>query len=356
MLCAEIVRIVGKVPIAGRARLGHAVVALVPVLMFASITAGAGVHSAAGSQSLSPTKAAVAKVGGKCPKVGKTVRIRGKTLICKKVGRKRVWKVKPSTPTPSPSPSPTPTPNAGSVYWTWNELASEWRPSGTAPECTFPPLPDGSLFDFTSAPSPISILQPGQSRGGSYKPHGGLRWSSGGDPFVPGVSVHVPFDGYVVGAWHYRVSDPAVPEGIYQFGLNLVSPCGVMVRLGHLATPSAQFTTILSALPPAAVDDSRENDITPVAVHAGDTIATDVGIYASANPDVVGTFVDFGLLDLRAVNPVLPPGFTSNADIKYSKYSVCWYEGSYMGSGDRAAAAALPVANGDGTSDYCMRT
>jgi hypothetical protein len=250
------------------------------------------------------------------------------------------------------------------VSWIWNNDQSQWQAMGTPPTCPTPVIPDGSLIRFNSvgfAEGPLSFVQPGQSRGGSYKPHGGYRWSEW-NTYVPGVQVTVPFDGQVVGAWHYlvRTSPPeatgtADETTTYQFGVNIVNSCGVMIRLGHLNTPSAQFAGILSTLAPAVVDDSRESGITPVTVHAGDVIATSVGIPPPATSDLLGTFIDFGLLDLRAPNPLLAPDFTSNADVKYSKYSVCWYENELVGEGDRAATNSLPFSNGDGTSDYCYR-
>ena len=45
--------------------------------------------------------------------------------------------------------------------------------------------------------------------------------------------------------------------------------------------------------------------------------------------------MDLGILDLRARNSILPLNFSSNADMKYSLYSVCWYEGDYFSEADR---------------------
>ena len=48
----------------------------------------------------------------------------------------------------------------------------------------------------------LSIVQPGQTRGGSYKPHAGLRWSVRG--YVKGVTITAPFDGEIVGVAQYK--------------------------------------------------------------------------------------------------------------------------------------------------------
>ncbi len=85
----------------------------------------------------------------------------------------------------------------------------------------------------------------------------------------------------------------------------------------------------------------------------GDVIATGVGMPAPAPPDSLGAYIDLGLLELRNVNPVLASDNSNNADAKYSKYSLCWYQGIYLSPSDQAIAAHLPLANGDSSSDYC---
>jgi hypothetical protein len=220
----------------------------------------------------------------------------------------------------------------------------KWVANGNPPVCQFPIIPQGSLLDFSQ---PISLLQPGQVRGGSYKPHGGFRFSTYGT-FIPDIKIYVPFDGVVTVAAQYRT------EGTFQFLVNIVNPCGFMVRLGHLYIPSAQFTKILSNLPAPVEGDSRETFLNPpIPVRAGDLIASSVGMPPPASPDSMGSFIDFGLLDLRAPNPVVPADFMSNADPKYSKYSLCWYRGNYLSDSDKAIVAKLPLSNGDSTSTYC---
>jgi hypothetical protein len=63
--------------------------------------------------------------------------------------------------------------------------------------------------------------------------------------------------------------------------------------------------------------------------------------------------MDLGIVDLRSKNANLPAGFTTNADTRYSTYSVCWYVGNYFSEVDRTTAQRLPYSNGDATSDYC---
>lgn len=285
--------------------------------------------------------AAAPKPGTTCKKTGLTQKGNGVTYICMKSGKKLVWAVALGI---RKTPFPTPSPQGGPVIWNWMDNQGKWVANGTPPPCTFPIIPTGALLDFTK---PVSILQPGQTRGGSYKPHGGLRWSTYGQ-YLTDTKINVPFDGAVMQAFQY------IEAGTYQFGLNIQSPCGFMVRLDHLYLPSAQFSQILKSIPAAVKDDSRETTLNPrVQVHAGDLIAIGVGMPPPTGPDSLGTFIDFALLDLRNPNPKLPSNFSSDADQKYSKYAVCWYQGNYLSPTDQAIAAKLPLANADPKSDYC---
>lgn len=294
------------------------------------------------------------KAGSGCKKVGLTQNGKGVSFICKKSGKKLVWTIAlgiKKSPLPKPTiaqtskPTTTPTPSGGSVIWNWMDNQGKWVANATPPTCSLPIIPTGALLDFSKV---LSLVQPGQSRGGSYKPHGGLRWSAYGT-YTANVHINVPFDGVVVQAWQYLV------DGIYQFGVNIESPCGFMVRIGHMHVPSAQFAQILSSLPQAAENDSREYPINPVvSVKAGDLIATDVGMPSPAPADSLGAYIDLGLLDLREVNPHLSANYSNNADLKYSKYSVCWYQGGYLSQNDQSLAASLPLANSDPSSDYCL--
>jgi hypothetical protein len=302
----------------------------------------------ASSLTLNSANAASPKVGSTCKKIGQT-QMRGSVVfVCKKSGKKLVWVIAlgiRKSPTPTQPIFPTPQNNA-TVIWNWNWNTHKWVANRTPPECSFPIIPAGALLDFSKV---LSLVQPGQSRGGSYKPHGGLRWSLYGT-YTPGVTISVPFDGVVVQAWQYLVG------GIYQFGVNIENPCGFMVRIGHMHIPSAEFTQILSSLPPAAENDSREYQINPPAVvKTGDVIATGVGMPSPAPVDSLGAYIDLGLLDLRHTNSVLPANYSTNADVKYSNYSLCWYQENYLSSTDQGLAAKLPLANGDATSDYCSK-
>ena len=294
-------------------------------------------------------QAANPKAGTKCAKVNQKVTYSGKTFTCVKKGKSLVWDagvpVAKPTPVVTPSPSPTPASTSNKAPVVWRFDGKEWISQGSVPQCPSPLIPTGELLDFSKV---LSIVQPGQIRGGSYKPHAGLRWSEFGG-VVKGISIKAPFDGEVVAAAQY------ISEGNYQFTINIIHPCGIMLRLGHLLEPSDSIKKILSTIPPAIENDSRESFLSGTFIKKDQLIASEVGMVPPASPDSLGTFMDLGIVDLRKKNPALDSSFKSNADVKYSLYSVCWYEGNYFSDSDRARVLKLPFSNGDATSDYCKR-
>lgn len=290
---------------------------------------------------IAPVAQAAVKTGAACSKRGVTATSKGVKYTCMKSGGKLIWNKgalnKKGTSTPSSSNS--------IVSWHFDDMSSTWVSQGSVLKCPTPLIAKGELLDFSKV---LSIVQPGQTRGGSYKPHAGLRWSEYGG-YVKGVTITAPFDGEIVGVAQYKT------EGIYQFLVNIIHPCGFMLRLGHLLEPSDLLKDIFKGIAPAVENDSRESFLSGVYIKKGQVIATEVGMPPPASPDALGTFMDLGILDLRARNPVLPLNFSSNADKKYSLFSVCWYEGDYFSEADRTKVASLPFSNGDSTSDYCKR-
>lgn len=281
------------------------------------------------------------KAGGACSKKGVSATSMGVKYTCIKSGGKLVW----NKGVLNKKPTTTPSPSNSTVSWRFDDMSSTWVSQGNAPKCSMPLIAKGELLDFSKV---LSIVQPGQVRGGSYKPHAGLRWSEYGG-YVKGVTITAPFDGEIIGAAQYKT------EGIYQFLVNIIHPCGFMLRLGHLLEPSDFIKDILKDIPPAVENDSRESFLSGVLIKKGQVIATEVGMPPPASPDALGTFMDLGVLDLRARNPILPLNFSSNASTKYSLFSVCWYEGDYFSETERTKVASLPFSNSDSTSDYCKR-
>ena len=285
------------------------------------------------------TAAAAQKItpGNTCKVLNQKTVYSNKTYTCIKSGKKLVWNKGVAVK----KPTPTPTNKNSTVSWRFN--GSAWVSQGDVLNCPTPLIAQGALLDFSKV---LSFVQPGQTRGGSYKPHGGLRWSEYGG-YVKGVTITAPFDGEIVGVAQYKEG------GIYQFLVNVIHPCGVMLRLGHLLEPSDFMKNILKNIPPAIENDSRESFLSGIHIKKGQVIATEVGMPPPALPDSLGTFMDLGILNLRARNPILPLNFSSNADPRYSLYSLCWYVGDYFSAADRTKVVSLPFSNGDATSDYC---
>jgi hypothetical protein len=121
---------------------------------------------------------AASPIAGKlCKKIGQTTESQSKKFTCVKSGKKLAGIAYPTVPSERPAPSQpgTPTQNQGATTWNWDGQAQKWVSSGSVPDCKSPMIADGSFIDFASA---IVKSQPGQSRGGSYKPHGTVRWST----------------------------------------------------------------------------------------------------------------------------------------------------------------------------------
>jgi hypothetical protein len=226
---------------------------------------------------------------------------------------------------------------ASSVSWSFD--GSAWRASGKAPTCS-DPLALKTPVDLTKA---TAVLYPGQTRGGNYKPHGGFIFNGSNNA---DITVTAPMDAVISKASRY------IEQGETQYLFVLTAPCGISYRFDHLLTLSDAFQKVADGLPAAAVDDSRTTAIDPpIAVKAGDTVATAVGFTKTKNVSV-----DFGVYDLRKTNGVTPNTTWAslfNQDKESAPYGVCWFD--VLSAVDGATVRALPA--GDQTngkmSDYC---
>ncbi len=212
----------------------------------------------------------------------------------------------------------------------WEYTGETWQPSSPPPPCAAP----------LTLPTPVdvskvtSILYPGQTRGGDYKPHGGFRFDSpnqGND-----VPVSAPLDAVIIRGARYLVN------GEIQYTFDFVNPCGIMYRLGHLRELSSRFQLLADTFPPASETDSRTTNVDPgQAVTSGEVVATAIGIRANGN-----VFVDWGVYDLRAPN-------ASGRSGELEGFAVCWLD--HLVPASAAIARALPPADPQSgkTSDYC---
>jgi hypothetical protein len=220
----------------------------------------------------------------------------------------------------------------------WQLGADGWVARGKAPACPAP-LRIASPVDLAKV---TGLLYPGQTRGGNYKPHGGFRFDG-----VPNDAVQVrwPLAGSIVRGARYTA------EGEVQYTFDLINPCGIMVRLGHLLGLPKDLQALANRFPPPTPDSRTTFVNPPVAVKQGQVAGLGVGIRATAN-----TFVDLGVYDLRRTNQAAVDGAwraAHAADRELGWHAVCWLD--LLPGAEAAKLRALPP--GDPTSgrasDYC---
>lgn len=227
--------------------------------------------------------------------------------------------------------------NSGNTDISW-ELTSEgsYRASSTPPTCPSPLV----LESPTDLAKVVSILYPGQARGGNYKPHGGFRFTDGANE----IEVTAPMDAAVVEGGRYLVN------GEIQYVFDFVNSCGIKYRLGHLRTLSETFTKIADQFPQAQEMDSRTTQINPpVKIKAGDIIATAVGLISEGN-----AFFDFGVYDLRQTNEASknPTFQTAHVDDQdQAWHALCWFD--LLSAENEAKVRSLPATSPGSESDYC---
>lgn len=220
--------------------------------------------------------------------------------------------------------------------WAWD--GQEWRNlGGEAPAC-----PDTLVVpvDLSLA---TSVLYPGQARP-DYKPHGGFRFDTSAAYDIEVVS---PIDGELIRGAHYLAS------GELQYTLDIVHPCGLMVRLGHLRELTPEWTAHFEDFAPPVELDSRATFFTPpIPIAAGELVAIAVGVVHTSN-----TFMDLGVYDLRHRNAASDdPAWLAGHDNDTHAYAVCWFD--MLGLEAEEVIHSLPPADGRAlkTSDYCEPT
>lgn len=182
-----------------------------------------------------------------------------------------------------------------------------------------------------------SVLYPGQTRGGDYKAHGGLRFDNSQDNKV---TIKAPMDAKLTIGSRY------IEQGEVQILLEFSNACGVMYRFDHLLTLTDKFQRAVDAsLPAPKLDDSRTSDFkTKVDVTKGEIVATAVGFAKTGS-----TGLDFGVYDMRKQNGV------TKANNDLASHGVCWLH-DWLPADDSAKLLALPGGdsiNGK-NSDYCV--
>jgi len=227
--------------------------------------------------------------------------------------------------------------NAKAVTWSFNGTA--WEASGKPPACSSP-------IRFSQAPSDLSkataVLYPGQTRGGNYKPHGGLRYPDGQN----NVTVKAIYDGRVTEGARY------IEAGEVQYLFTIVNDCGIAYRFDHLQTLSPKFQAMADKLPAAQPNESRTTRFDdPLEVKAGEIVATAVGF-----PKMRNASYDLGVYDLRSTNQAAQSAeyrAKHQPWLNQAAYAVCWID--MFSASDNAILASLPggdMVSGK-QSDYC---
>lgn len=210
---------------------------------------------------------------------------------------------------------------------------------------TYQSCPDPILKTPVDITKVTSILYPGQTRGGNYKPHGGFRLDNSSSN---SVEVKAPMDAKLIAGSRY------IEQGEEQILLDFQSGCGVNYRFDHLSVVSPTIQKAVDKLPAAKPDDSRTTNFSDqVSVKAGDVIATAVGFEKTKN-----IAFDFGVYDTRQPNKAskdaaykaVHPDLENNEQLKFA---VCWLD--FFTVSESKTLRALPAADqvSGKTSDYC---
>ncbi len=220
----------------------------------------------------------------------------------------------------------------------WQQAENGWQSTQTPPKC-----PDQPMLTAPADLSKVtSVLYPGQSRGGNYKPHGGFRFDNSTDNKI---TVTAPMDGYLVRGSGY------IAEGEVQYTFDVMNNCGVMYRIGHIRELPANLQKIADTWPKPTSSSATERINPAVLVKEGDVLATKVGILNENN-----TFFDWGVYDYRQENEASKSqAYKTNHPMgELTWHAVCWLDG-WLPSGDQATLNKLPAgdpASGK-NSDYC---
>lgn len=235
------------------------------------------------------------------------------------------------------APEPLPSLTRVAEVVTWNNTQNGWEPSAPPPRCE-EPLRLRAPTDLSRA---TSVLYPGQFRGGNYKPHGGFRFDTSRSNEI---TIVAPLDARVVDGGRY------LADGEIQYTFDLITPCGIWYRLGHLRELSPKFAAIAETFPEAVEGDSRTYGVSGATVTEGEIIATAVGFMEDEN-----VFMDWGVYDLRSKNSASEDSaWALQHPNDQEQHAVCWFD--LLSPADETIVRSLPPADGvsGATSDYCI--
>ena len=247
-----------------------------------------------------------------------------------------------STPTESMRPDRTRIPDDSKMTMKrWQSNGDgQWSSTHEPARC---PLMD-ELFEIF--PIDISVLtqfaRPGRTGFNEtiYIAHGALRADN---TKYDEINVKFPASGFSLHAVNRRV-ETYIQSDEEQIKLEFIHPCGILVRLDHLAQLSPKWLDIVKDVP--VTSDSRltfvEQNIH--LVELGEVLSGGIG-----HP--TNTYLDFGIYDLTRKNNVAKyisenwPNYKGSGD-----HGICW--SSFFGEETQQILETLPAGSVN-TSDYC---
>lgn len=192
-----------------------------------------------------------------------------------------------------------------------------------------------------------SVLYPGQTRGGDYKPHGGFRFDG-----LPNdaVLVRAPIDATLVSAGGNTM------PGVAQYKLQFTTDCGLELMFDHLLTLTPKFQAVLAKLPALTPDRNQTYPVKPpVTVQVGELIATAVGFtWPDGSPN---TSFDFGVFERWIANDSARDAAWRAKHRGVGSYNaahgLCWLE--LLPAADGTTLKTLRGGDSESgtTSDYC---
>ena len=211
----------------------------------------------------------------------------------------------------------------------WQQTENGWQSTETAPEC-----PKQPMLKMPSDGSEVtSVLYPGQTRGGNYKPHGGFRFDESENNEI---TVKAPLDGYIVRGASY------IAENEVQYTFDAMNNCGVMFRVGHLRELPDNLQKIADKWPRPSSSSATQPVVPAVYIRQGDVLATKVGIINNQNGNNV--FYDMGVYDYRQENQASRSATyqsVHSAEKELAWHAVCWLE-DWLPQDDEKLLASLP--------------
>ena len=173
-----------------------------------------------------------------------------------------------------------------------------------------------------------------------YIAHGALRAD---DTKHDTVTVSFPASGFSLHAVNRRV-ETYIESDEEQIKLEFIHPCGILVRLDHLAQLSPKWLDIIDNIPVTSDSHLTFTQQNVHLVELGEVLSNGIG-----HP--TNTYLDFGVYDLRQKNKIAEyiseswPEYVGTAD-----HGVCW--SSFFGVETQELLEKLP-AGAVSTSDYC---